>query len=170
MNEHPQIPSNRELGDEKDPSRRALLAAMQRMLLGHPKHVQVGALSISDLAKEAQVGRHELYQRSPDLRDRFVYLRDRAHSPSAAEVKLERELLELRTEIIGLRQLQARTHERAENWKGLCETLQRGINVLQEELRQEQLTSRRLARRSQERHPPDSTGLVLPIRGRPAPK
>ncbi|MEO5316873.1 hypothetical protein PV772_22610, partial [Pseudarthrobacter sp. CC12] len=133
MNKPTSIPDNAEIENEDESSRQAILAAMQRILLGQPRWVDVGATSISDLAREAQVGRHVLY-RATDLKDRFAYLRDKAHQPTPSEVQLHGQITKLKSEATSLRELQSRTHERAENWKALCTTLERAINVLQEEL------------------------------------
>jgi AcrR family transcriptional regulator len=161
------IPDNAEIENEGDSSRRSILAAMQRILLEQPKWVPVGATSISDLAREAQVGRHVLY-RSIDLKDRFSYLRDRAHQPTAQELQLQEQMAKLKSELTSLRELQSRTHERAESWKALGTTLERAINVLQEELRQEQIKSERLARRLDDVKPKSVSAPIIPLRSRPS--
>jgi AcrR family transcriptional regulator len=168
MNRRAEIPENAEIDNEGDSSRRAILAAMQRIFLGQPKWVPVGATSISDLAREAQVGRHVLY-RSLDLKDRFAYLRDTAHQPTAPELQLHEQMAKLKSEVTDLRQLQSRTYERAESWKALGTTLERAINVLQEELRQEQIKSERLARRLSDLKTESGVGSapVIPLRPRP---
>lgn len=169
MNEPAVIPDNAEIENESDSSRRAILAAMQRIFLGQPQWVAVGATSISDLAREAQLGRHELY-RSRDLKDRFTYLRDKDHRPTASEVQLHEQMAKLKSELSKLRELQSRTHERAESWKALCTTLERAINVLQEELRQEQIKSERLTRRLSGLNTEAGVGSapVIPLRPRPS--
>lgn len=165
------IPDNAEIENEGDWSRRSILAAMQRILLDQPKWVPVGATSISDLAREARVGRHVLY-RSLDLKDRFAYLRDRAHQPTAPELQLQEQMTKLKSELTSLRQLQSRTHDRAESWKALCTTLERAINVLQEEIRQDQIRSERLARRLSDLNPDSGSrsAPVIPLRPRPSPQ
>ncbi|MEO8220380.1 MAG: hypothetical protein ABI563_06310 [Specibacter sp.] len=167
MNKPAAIPNNAEIENEDDSSRRAILAAMQRILLGQPKWVPVGATSISDLAREAQVGRHVLY-RATDLKDRFTYLRDTAHQPTAPEQQLHEQIVKLKSEATSLRELQSRTHERAENWKALCTTLERAINVLQEELRQEQIKTERLARRLDNLKEKTGSAPVIPLRPHPS--
>ena len=117
MNASPELPGNAEIAREKDPTRRAIIAAIQRILLGQPKHIPPGAISISHLAQEAQVGRHHLYQSHPDLKDRYEYLRDRSRQPTEKELGLRHELDEAKAKITQLRDLQARTHERSQNWK-----------------------------------------------------
>lgn len=169
MNKPAAIPDNVEIENEDESSRRAILAAMQRILLGQPQRVAVGATSISDLAREAQVGRHVLY-RSPDLKDRFAYLRDKAHQPTAAEVHLHEQIAKLKSEATSLRELQSRTHERAESWKALCTTLERAINVLQEELRQEQIKTERLTRRLNGLKAETGPAPIIPLRPRPSPQ
>ena len=124
------------------------------------------ATSISDLAREAQLGRHVLY-RATDLKYRFAYLRDKAHQPTASEVQLHDQIAKLKSEATSLRELQSRTHERAKNWKALCTTLERAINVLQEELRQEQIKSERLTRRLHNLKEESGSAPVIPLRPRP---
>lgn len=162
------IPSNAELAAEADPVRRAVLEAIQRLLLGQPRHVRPGACSISDLAREADVARHHLYQTYSDLRARFEYLRDRAQTPTQVETALNEALVKAKQEIMRLEQLQTRTRAESLNWKGLCELLQRAVNVLQEELRQEQLKADRLGRRLAAAATTPTGGPVIPIRGRPS--
>lgn len=130
-----QIPDNEEIENDDNSSRRSILAAMQRILLGQPKWAPIGATSISDLAREAQIGRHELY-RSLNIKDRFAFIRNTAHQPTASEVQHHAQIAKLKSEATDLRQFQPRTHQRTESWKALCTTLERVINVLQEELRQ----------------------------------
>jgi AcrR family transcriptional regulator len=143
----PMAPSNDEIRLEVDPVRRAILAGMQRVLLGQPKAVSVGATSFSDLAVEAGIARHHLYQTHPDLKDRFEFLRDRSDAPTLAESNLQKKVTMLQAETERLRDLQERTRDDARNWKALSETFERAINVLQEELRREQTTSSRLSAR-----------------------
>lgn len=154
-------PSNDEIDAETDAVRRSLLAGIQRMLLGQPQRVPVAALSISNLATEANVARHHLYQGHRDLRERFEFLRERAGEPTAAENELRRALETALADTARLRQLQHRTHEQAEHWKALSQVFQRAINVLQEELRQEQVRSERLARRLQASTGEASGAIVL---------
>lgn len=159
------MPSNKELTAETDPVRRAILGAIQRLLLGQPRHVRPGASSLSDLAREAEVARHHLYQTHPDLKARFEYLRDRAQTPTQVEAALNEALAKAKREITYLDQLQMRTRTESLNWKGLCEILQRAVNVLQEELRQEQLKAERLSRRLAAAPTTPLGGPVIPIRG-----
>lgn len=140
-------PSKAEIDRESDPRRRKILAAMQQLLLGQPKHVQPGATSISDLANEAQVGRHHLYQQHSDLRSRYEYLRDRSHEPTQKEIDLQDALVRRQAEIANLKDLQSKTRQEASDWKGLAEVLARVVNVQQEELHQEQSKTQRLTRR-----------------------
>jgi len=160
------MPTNRKVAAETDPVRRAILGAIQRLLLSQPRHVRPGASSISDLAREAEVARHHLYQTHPDLKARFEYLRDRAQTPTQAEASLTEALEKAKQEITRLEQLQTRTRTEALNWKGLCEVLQRAINVLQEELRQEQLKTERRSRRLAMTPTTPTAEPVIPIRGR----
>jgi hypothetical protein len=58
------------LGHETDPIRRAIIAAMNRLLGGTP-HRSNGRLNVSQLAIEANVKRWHLTHQHPDLRDLF---------------------------------------------------------------------------------------------------
>lgn len=140
-------PSNSEIEREKDSTRREILAAMQRILLGHPKYVPPGANSVSHLAQEAKLGRHHLYQKHPDLRYRYEYLRERRGQPTEKETELQLLLDRTKSEIKKIRGLQSRTRQEANDWKALTELLARAINTLQEGLHQEQIKAGRLARR-----------------------
>lgn len=156
-------PSNAEIQGEKDPIRRDILAAMQRILLGCPRHVPPGSTSVSHLAQEAQIGRHHLYQSHPDLRDRYSYLCDRADRPTEKEAALRAALDRTKTELTRMRELQTRTRQQASDWRALTEVLARAINVLQEELHQEQIKAERLADRLGriEKQPAPSSPVVL---------
>lgn len=140
-------PSNTEIDGESDPTRKKILGAMQRILGGYPKHVPPTATSVAQLAKEAGVGRHNLYQAHADLRERFEYLRDKAQQPTEKEAELRELLDRAKTEIVRLQSLQSDASKSARNWKGLSELLARAINSLQEELHKEQIKARRLAKR-----------------------
>lgn len=140
-------PTNSEVEGEDDPTRKEILAAIQRILAGHPRIIAPGAYSISDLAREAGQGRHHLYQDSSDLRHRYEYLRDRANEPTQREVALQRKLDRTEAELVRMEALQTQTRQNAKDWKELAELLARAINTLEEELRQEQVTTSRLARK-----------------------
>lgn len=142
-----QLPTDHEIASEPDKRRRAILGAMQRILTGRPRHVPPGRDSVSQLAIEAGVGRHHLYQRNPDLRVRFERLRETGGQRTSREVELQRRLDDAVSEVRRLTILQSQTHHRTEQWKGLVDTLQRAINVLQEELRTEEIRSQRLEKR-----------------------
>lgn len=142
--------------------RREIMSAMRRMLSGSPLRVPAGALTVRHLAVEAEVGRHHLYQSCDDLRERFQLLSEghQGDDVDAAREKAER----AGAELARVRALHKRTSQEKRMWKDTCEVLQRAINVLQEELRQEQLKSARLARKLAEGA--GSGGPVVPIRPR----
>ncbi len=58
------------LGQETDPIRRAIIAAMNRLLAGTP-HRSNGRLNVCQLAIEADVKRWHLTHQHPDLKDLF---------------------------------------------------------------------------------------------------
>jgi chromosome segregation ATPase len=166
MNFTASIPSNDEIHRESNPIRKAILSAIQRILLGHPKKSPLGASSISDLAREADIGRHYLYQES-DLKERFEFLRDNSQQVSATETRLLAEVSKLKDEVKRLTELQSRTYKASGDWKELTYTLERALNVLQEELRQEQIKSERLSLRLHDRADRAAAASVIPIRNRP---
>jgi AcrR family transcriptional regulator len=140
-------PSNQEIRAERDGQRKAILAAMQRILNGTPQCVPVGATTFSHLAREAQVGRHVLYQLHPDLKDRFAHLRDGASKVSETERTLKGRVEDLEAELARSRSQLEQHREEAANWKGLSEVLTRALAVLQREADQERVRADRLARR-----------------------
>ena len=90
-------PTIEEISSEKDLIRKAILNAMLRIIEGRPLHATVGAFTVKALAAEAQIDRSVLYQKHPDLKDRFIYLRDHLHEPSRAEVAVTDKLNSART-------------------------------------------------------------------------
>ncbi|WP_369035480.1 hypothetical protein [Streptomyces adonidis] len=58
------------IGHEADPTRRAILAAMNRLFAGTPQRSN-GRLNVSQLAVEADVKRWHLTHQHPDLKDLF---------------------------------------------------------------------------------------------------
>ena len=141
------IPSNDEIEQESDAIRKAILSGMQRILLGQPRTVAPGADTFSHLAVEAQVKRHHLYQRHPDLKDRFEFLRDQSARRTDLETELEKRVEGLKIKVKRLTELQTTTRTEARHWRSVSETFARAINVLQEELRREQVTTARLAKK-----------------------
>lgn len=138
-------PTAQEVQAEPDEMRKAILAAMRRILLHQPVMVSIGATSVKDLALEAGVSRHHLYQSHPDLRDLFQALVQGEAGINYDEA-MDR-LTRAKAELNRLRALQQRTRDEARRWKATTEVLQRAVNVLQEELRREQLKNARLMRR-----------------------
>lgn len=168
MTELSGIPTDAEIAREPDDRRRAILGAMQRILVGTPHTVRPGSDSVLQLAVEAGVGRHQLYRRDPDLRLRFERLKANAHQPTDSVRQLQTRLDDAHAEIRRLSALQARTRSEGLQWKGLVEVLRRAINVLQEELRNEQIRSSRLQKRLDRTSDPSKDAAVVPIRPRDA--
>lgn len=80
---------------ESDSVRRAILAAMDRMLSGSPKR-STGRLSVSQLAVEADVRRWQLTHRHTDLRDLFQDRVRQAENSRGTHQKVVEERDELR--------------------------------------------------------------------------
>ena len=163
----PAPPTNSEITREKDPVRKAILSAMQRILSGYPKRVLPGATSISDLAAESETGRHHLYQSHPDLRERFEYLRDLADQPTQREADALAKLETAKTEIAQLKELQARTRSEATELHDCLENLLRDNVVLQEQSRSESIKADRLERKLLAAKGAETMGSVTTIRKRP---
>jgi hypothetical protein len=163
----PAPPTNREITREKDPVRKAILSAMQRILSGYPKRVLPGATSISDLAAESETGRHHLYQSHPDLRERFEYLRDLADQPTQREADALAKLETAKTEIAQLKELQARTRAEATELQGRFEISLRVIVELQEQSRSESIKADRLERKLRAAKGAETMGSVITIRRLP---
>jgi predicted RNase H-like nuclease (RuvC/YqgF family) len=141
------VPSSTEIAGERNPTRKDILGAMQRILAGYPRHVPPGAASVVNLATEARIGRHHLYQAHSDLRERFEYLRDKAQQMTEKEAELSETLNRTKLEFAKLQALQSTTLKSARDWKALSQLLARAINTLQEELHKEQTKTRRLEKR-----------------------
>jgi hypothetical protein len=163
----PSIPTDGEIAQEPDEVRRAILSAMQRILTGTPRKVRPGSDSVLQLAVEAGVGRHHLYRRDPDLRLRFERVRDASERRTDPEMRIQIRLDDAQEEIRRLTALQSKTRAEALQWKGLVDLLQRAINVLQEELRSEQIKSGRLQKRLERASDVNLEASVVPIRPRP---
>ena len=162
MSDASEIPTDAEVAGEHDRTRRAILAAMQRMLSGCPIRVDPGSLSVVQLAVEAGIGRHHLYRRDPDLRVRFERLAgevERIDRPHASRQELD----DVRAEVERLESLQRRTRDEALQWRGVAELLQRAVNVLQEDLRAERVRYERLEKRCA-RLAQEPRNSVIPIR------
>lgn len=155
-------PTNAEIRQEQDPTRRAILAAMIRLLDSMPTRVPAGALTVRHLAAEANVGRHHLYQSCRDLRDRFQAL-SAGHTGIDVEEAREK-VARAQSQVARLKALQKRTYDEMRMWKATCGVFERAINVLQEELRQEQLKSERLKRKVD--GAAEVAKTVIPIRPR----
>lgn len=112
---------------ETNPERKAIRAAMNRLLGGAPMTIPVGsAPTVVNLAKEAGVKRGALTHRHTDLQDEF-----RARAAAAAiEGKTIREL-ELEQELAdALKEVQTIREERT-NWKNAADDFVRIIQTLE---------------------------------------
>ena len=129
-------PTIEEISSEKDLIRKAILNAMLRIIEGRPLHATVGAFTAKALAAEAQIDRSVLYQKHPDLKDRFIYLRDHLHEPSRAEVAVTDKLNSARDQIEHLERRVRETTAERDDWKRAAESLARALNVREREIAQ----------------------------------
>jgi len=144
MSEISQVPTPEEIRKESDPGRRAVMEAIVRIIEERPIVVARGKRTFTHLALEAGVSRHVLYQKYPDLRDWFEYLRDHASKPSAVEEQLASDLEDLRAKLQMSEELASKHFEAMHQWKGLAELLIRAVNVLEAEKRDAELRAERL--------------------------
>lgn len=112
-----------EVKAERDPIRKAIKAAIMRMLDGHPLHVKPGCLTIKDLAIEYGIElqgaeacdgrlRYHLYEDHIDLKNRFAALvkglegvaTPREEKLMRENEKLTKQLAAARTELAAARQ------------------------------------------------------------------
>jgi hypothetical protein len=101
-----------------------ILAAMVRVLSGHPTVATPGDLTITALVAEAQVKRHLLTHKHTALKDLFYQLRDTCNNPLIARAeKATAEHTELTSKLA-----QARNESR--DWKATAQTFARAIHVL----------------------------------------
>lgn len=101
-----------------------ILAAMVRVLSGHPTIATPGDLTITGVAAEAQVKRHLLTHKHTELKDLFYRLRDTRNNPVLAQIeKSTAKHAELNAKLTQARQ-------DAQKWKATAHTFARAIHVL----------------------------------------
>ena len=86
---------------DDDPVRAAILAAMDRLLVGAPQHSE-GRLSVSQLAAEAGVKRWHLTHQHTDLKDLFQARVRQSQSGQAASARTASAYEELKAKYAGL--------------------------------------------------------------------
>jgi hypothetical protein len=154
-------PTKQEIDAETNPARKAVLAAMARMLTGTPTIARPGLLSKAGLAREAQVDRNRITQGNcRDLGDRLLQLAQERIAPATAreaeqQARIDQltELLRQTTDDIGdLR------HDR-DTWKAATHTLLRAVQVMR--LEHTQLHTDIRVLKQQLTTPHEGTGLVV---------
>jgi hypothetical protein len=156
-------PTQREINAEQDPTRRAVLAAMDRMLRGTPTITRPGLLSKAGLAREAQVDRNRITQGScRDLGDRFAALVEQRRAPTTAlEVQQQARIDTLLDELRSLTDAHTALVRDRDHWKASTHTLLRAIQVLRLEQTSMQATIRVLNKRLEAAHDPGTSGLYV---------
>lgn len=101
-----------------------LLAAMVRVLSGRPTVAQPGDLTITAVAAESGLKRHQLTHKHTELKDLFYQLRDHHGNP------VKEQAASLAQEVQDLKQKLSETHDQVRNWRATAETYARVINVL----------------------------------------
>ena len=114
---------------DEDPQRKALTAAMDRLLQGTPLHVPAGSsLTVTTLAAEANVNRSTATTRHRDLTDLFL-ARVKALS---AQGKAEREV-ELEAALVEMRKSLRDQRERATAWENAFNDAARALKAVTRE-------------------------------------
>lgn len=140
------LPSQKEIQTEADPIRRAILAAIVRVLEQRPLRARPGDASVLAVSQEADVKRHWLNGRHRDLRDRFVFLRDRADELTSLEVSLTAQLELANSELERLKSRVRDLTEDRDNWRATGEIFLRAMNVQEREIDKRQVENARLTR------------------------
>ena len=143
------LPSRMEIQSEDDPIRKEILEAIVRVLEERPLRAQPGDMSILALSQEADVKRHWLNGRHMDLRERFVFLRDRADDLTALEASLSAQLEVIQGELTLAKERVRDLTEERDNWKSAAEVFLRAMNVQERDLDRLQTEVDRLSRRLQ---------------------
>lgn len=105
-----------------DEERKAITAAMQRLLAGKPLRSS-GSLDIVTLAEEAGLKRNKLTHKHTDLKDQFYAERRSRDGVPNNEIKLRDEVAALQDKIKNLR-------EERDDYRAASETFARAMNVL----------------------------------------
>ena len=125
-------PSVGEINAEPNPTRKAVLAAMDRMLRGRPTITRPGLLSKAGLAREAQVDRNHITQGScRDLGDRIAaIIKQRQEPTTAREAEQQAHIKSLTTQLDELRAAAGLLRQDRDKWQASTHTLLRAIRVL----------------------------------------
>jgi hypothetical protein len=125
-------PSAREISAEPHPTRKAVLAAMARILASKPTIVHPGTQSIAGLAREAQINRNHLTRGScRDLADRFSALTHAQTTPATArEAQQHHQISQLTDRLDQLKVTHAALRTDRDRWKAATHTLLRAIQVM----------------------------------------
>jgi chromosome segregation ATPase len=105
-----------------DEERKAITAAMHRLLAGKPLRSS-GSLDIVTLADEAGLKRNKLTHKHTDLKDQFYAERRSRNGVPDNEIKLRDEVAALKDKIKSLR-------EERDDYRAASETFARAVNVL----------------------------------------
>ncbi|KOX27038.1 hypothetical protein ADK67_14490 [Saccharothrix sp. NRRL B-16348] len=125
-------PTSREIDAEPHPTRKAVLAAMARMLSGRPNLTRPGLLSKAGLAREAQVDRNHVTQGSlRDLGDRLAALARAHRTPTTSlEAQQQAHIEQLTARLENLTATHAELRLDRDHWKASTHTLLRAVQVL----------------------------------------
>src|SRR3982074_2243512 len=112
-------PAAREINAETTPTRKAVLAAMTRMLSGAPSIVRPGLLSKAGLAREAQVDRNHITHGScRDLGDAFTALaQQRTPPPTALEADEQARIDRLTAQLNQLKESHTTLRQDRDKWQ-----------------------------------------------------
>jgi hypothetical protein len=135
VTESAQEPTAEEVRQENNPTRKAVMGAMVRMLEGRPNIATPGRLSVNALAQEAGIPRSRLVNGAmQDLGERFLAIAAARQQPTTAgEVALTKALEELREKHQQLRETHARTLAERDQWKAAANAFARIVHLLKVE-------------------------------------
>ncbi|MFI7019300.1 hypothetical protein [Streptomyces sp. NPDC050164] len=117
---------------ETDPVRKAILAAMDRMLSGSPER-STGRLSVSQLAIEADVRRWQLTHRHTDLRDLFQARVRQAEDSRGSHQKTVEERDDLRRRHTELQRYCSELEERVQTYAAVINLMALEYEALTEQ-------------------------------------
>jgi DNA repair exonuclease SbcCD ATPase subunit len=154
-------PTAHEINAETNPTRKAVLAAMARMLAGTPTTIRPGLLSKAGLAREAQVDRNHITQGScRDLGDRLAtHAQHRITPTTALKAEQQTRIERLSTQLDQLTDAHTALRQDRDDWQASTHTLLRAIQVLRLEHTAMQADIRVLRHQLATAHQGGATGL-----------
>ncbi len=126
------VPTEREIRAETSAARKAILDAMVRLVEGRPVHVPRGQVSVSALAREADIDRAKFTTgRYRDLGERFKgILSSLNEAQTPREIELEQKLARLQETVAEQKKVHAALQQRCDRWENSTRALAQQVQVL----------------------------------------